>query len=201
MFTGIVRQRARVIGAPAPSLGGGRRLRLALGHALSERLALGDSLAVDGVCLTLVDRSGEVGEFELAPETLARSRLGERVDGDLVHVEPALRVGDALGGHWVQGHDDGLLEVLEVEEYSEHRWIRFHLPPELARYVAEKGSIALDGVSLTVARLEESAFAVTVLPFTAAHTRLGELTAGDRVHCEVDILAKYVERGREAELR
>jgi riboflavin synthase len=193
MFSGIVAERGRLIGEPTPW---GEGLRLAIGHspALGARLSLGASLAVSGVCLTAVEVSPERTLVELSPETLARSTLGLRRAGDPVNLEPALRLGDALGGHWVQGHVDGTLAVVERRQEGEFRVLAFELPAAFARWVVEKGSVALDGVSLTVSALGRDRFEVALIPHTLAVTTLAELGMGDRVNFEADILAKYVER-------
>lgn len=193
---------------------------LRLGHspALSESLEIGASLAVSGVCLTLTEMAPGLSVVELSPETLARTTLGELEAGARVNLEPALRAGDALGGHWVQGHVDGVLAVVERRDLDGHRELAFELPEEHAAHVVEKGSVTLDGVSLTVSRLCEPAstvrppstdhpsstghpdprsapsFEVALIPHTLEVTTLDRLEAGDRVHFEVDILAKYVQR-------
>lgn len=196
MFTGLVLERGRLSEPPTPSGEGGRRLALALSADLLERLALGDSLAVGGVCLTVTERRENPPgvAVELAPETLRRTRLGDLREGDEVNLEPALRAGDALGGHWVQGHVDGTVRVLDRRDLERHRELDFELPSEHQASVVEKGSIALDGVSLTVASCSQDRFAVALLPHTLEVTTLGRLEPGDRVHLEIDVLAKYVAR-------
>jgi len=193
MFTGIVRERGRVVAA-ADGAGGDRRLTLAVSAALARDLEPGASLAVDGVCLTVVALEDERVDLELSPETLARTTLGSVAAGDRVNLEPALRLGDRLGGHWVQGHVDTVTELLETRLLERHRELAFRLPAEVARWVVEKGSICLSGVSLTVARLEEVRFWVAAIPHTLEVTTLGELEPGDRLNLEVDVLAKHVER-------
>ncbi|MCG8461052.1 MAG: riboflavin synthase [Holophagales bacterium] len=199
MFTGIVRERGRLIADPEASEKGGVRLEIGHSEALGGLLEIGASLAVSGVCLTVVELSAAVSVVELSPETLERTGLGELRRSSDVNLEPALRAGDAMGGHWVQGHVDGLLAVLDRRDLAEHRELAFELPTAHAPHVVEKGSVTLDGVSLTVSRLverdgEASAFEVALIPHTLEVTTLGDLQAGDRVHFEVDILAKYVER-------
>jgi len=194
MFTGLVRQRGTLIDEPRRSEHGGVRLRIRLGEALTEELGIGASLAVAGVCLTVVELSpGEVA-VELSPETLARTTLGELRRGSQVNLEPALRMGDPLGGHWVQGHVDATLEVVARRDLDDHREISFSLPPHLAPFLVEKGSVTIDGVSLTVARLAADRFAVALIPHTLEVTTLDDLAPGDRVNVEVDVLAKYVQR-------
>ena len=194
MFTGIVREIGQVLSEPTTSGRGGQRLRVGFGSDLGGRLEIGASLAVDGVCLTVVELDGTSASVELSPETLRRTRLGALRRSEPVNLEPALRLGDALGGHWVQGHVDGVLRLLERRDLSEHRELTFSLPGELAPYLVEKGSVAIDGVSLTVARRHDDRFRVALVPHTLAQTTLGVRRVGDRVHCEVDILAKYVEQ-------
>ena len=194
MFTGLVRERGRLIDAPRPSGQGGRRLRIAHSRELSEMLSLGASLAVSGVCLTLVEHAPGVSEVELAPETLRRTTLGGLEAGAEVNLEPAMRIGDPLGGHWVQGHVDGTLRVAARRDLDQHRELAFELPAELAPFVVEKGSVTLDGVSLTVSRLHAETFEVALIPHTLEITNLSRLAPGDRVNFEVDVLAKYVNR-------
>ncbi len=192
MFTGLVLERGRLSGDPAPGPRGGVVLRLAHGPALAERLPVGASVAVSGVCLTVVERDDAGCKVELSGETLERTRLGELRDGDEVNLEPALRAGDALGGHWVQGHVDGVLRVSARRDDAEFRVLSFELPEALVPYLVEKGSVALDGVSLTVARVDAASFDVALIPHTLGVTTLGSLRPGDAVHYEIDVLAKYV---------
>ncbi len=198
MFTGLVRERGRVAADPAPSGDGGVRLRLRHSAELSALLPLGASLAVAGVCLTVIEGSPGESLVELSPETLRRTTLGALREGSEVNLEPALRVGDPLGGHWVQGHVDGTVAVLAMETIGEHREMTCELSPELAAFVVEKGSIALDGVSLTVASLAADRFGVALIPHTLEITTLGRVRAGDRLNVEVDLLGKYVHRALQA---
>jgi riboflavin synthase len=192
MFTGLVIERGRLLEEPSPSAQGGVRLAIGHGAALSERLGVGASLAVSGVCLTVVAEAPGRSEVELSPETLARTTLGGLRRGDEVNLEPALRVGDPLGGHWVQGHVDGTAAVVERREAGDHRVIAVELPPALDLYVVEKGSVTVDGVSLTVAARAAGRFEVALIPHTLAVTTLDRLRPGDRMNLEVDVLAKYV---------
>lgn len=192
MFTGLVLERGRLNGPPQPSLEGGVRLRVRYGPAVGERMAVGASLAVSGVCLTAVSLDDGGCVVELSPETLSRTRLGELRDGDEVNLEPALRAGDPLGGHWVQGHVDGLLRMTARRDEGDHRRLSFELPESLRPFLVEKGSVALDGVSLTIAAIGPESFDVALIPHTLQATTLGTLQVGDRVHYEVDVLAKYV---------
>jgi riboflavin synthase len=186
MFTGLVREVGTVV-----SFEDGR-LRV----ESSIVAAVGDSVAIDGVCLTVVDGDRKTLAFDAVPETLARTTLGRLGPGTAVNLEPALRAGETLGGHYVQGHVDGVGRIRSVEvevEGDGHRvWI--DAPEALLRYCVEKGSIAVDGVSLTVADLDDAGFAVALVPHTLEVTTLGEAAAGDEVNLEADVLAKYVER-------
>lgn len=194
MFTGLVRERGRLIEEPRASEEGGVRLRIGHSEELGDGLEMGASLAVSGVCLTVVELEPGVSGVELSPETLVRTTLGGLQGGSQVNLEPALRMGDALGGHWVQGHVDTTIEVLRRRDLEEHCEMTFELPEAYRAYVVEKGSVTLDGVSLTVSRLEDDEFAVALIPHTLEITTLGMLELGDRVNFEVDILAKYVQR-------
>ncbi|HEX4955950.1 MAG TPA: riboflavin synthase [Thermoanaerobaculia bacterium] len=194
MFTGLVRELGRLIADPVPSGQGGVRLRLAHSPELGARLSIGASLAVSGVCLTVIAQEPGACEVELSPETLARTHLGALRMGSEVNLEPALLAGEALGGHWVQGHVDGTLRVVERRELGEHRVLGFELPAEQRALVMEKGSVTLDGVSLTVAALGEDHFEVALIPHTLEVTTLSQLVPGDRVNFEPDVLAKYVQR-------
>lgn len=184
-------------------------MRIGHGRALAAELEIGASLAVSGVCLTVValgeQHGGDGGgagdgigtwasQVELSPETLARTTLGALAAGAAVNLEPALRLGDPLGGHWVQGHVDAVLEVLARRDLEAHRELEVALPPAFRQLVVEKGSVTLDGVSLTVASLAEDRFSVALIPHTLEVTTLGALAPGDRVNFEADVLAKYVQR-------
>ena len=191
MFTGIVRE----LGTVAAVGGGEAGIRLELdAPATAAQASVGDSVALGGACLTVVALDGGRLAFDAVPETLARTSLGRLAAGDRVNVEPALRVGEPLGGHVLQGHVDGLGSVRSVEPEGDGRRVWVHAPVELLRYCAEKGSVAVDGVSLTVAALDDEGFAVALIPHTLDVTTLGALAPGDPVNVEVDVLAKYVER-------
>ena len=178
MFTGIVRERGRV-----RSFDGSRLVVDA-----STEADIGDSVAISGVCLTVVDTTPLA--FDVVGETLDRTTLGALSEGDEVNVEPALRAGDPLGGHIVQGHVDGV----GTFRGSDSGFTWFDASPDVLRYCVEKGSITVDGTSLTVAGLDDAGFAVALVPHTLDVTTLGALEPGDRVNLEVDVLAKYVER-------
>jgi riboflavin synthase len=191
MFTGIVRERGRVVSVSRSD--DGARLRIAA-PGTAPATAVGDSVAISGVCLTAVSvADGEI-EFDAVAETLRRSSLGRLEAGAEINVEPALRAGDPLGGHYVQGHVDGVGRVRSVEPEGDGRLVRFDAPSELLRYCAEKGSVTVEGVSLTVTDVDEDGFGVALVPHTLAATTLGALEPGDDVNLEVDVLAKYVER-------
>jgi riboflavin synthase len=180
VFTGIVRERA-----PVASFADGR-----LVVATAVGAEIGDSVAVDGVCLTVVEaQDGRLG-FDVMDETAARAKAF----GTEVNLEPALRAGEPLGGHYVQGHVDGVGTVRSVEPEGEGKRMWIDAPAELLRYVVEKGSITVEGASLTVAQLDERGFAVALVQHTLQVTTLGALSGGERVNLETDVLAKYVER-------
>ena len=190
MFTGLVKE----VGVVAAVTNGGDGVRLEVQAGLSSSAAIGDSVAVNGVCLTVVAAGGGTLAFDAVPETLARSSLGMLGPGSRVNLEPALRAGDPLGGHYVQGHVDGVGAVRSVEPEGDGKRIWFDAAPELLRYVVEKGSIAVQGTSLTVAAVDDTGFAVALIPHTLEVTTLGELEPEDPVNLEADVLAKYVEK-------
>ena len=203
MFTGLVVERGRILSAAA-SPKGGRDLVVGLSEELAGKLELGASLAVNGCCLTVVEHHDHGQEravrLELSPETLERTTLGSLGVGAKVNLEPALSLGQPLGGHWVQGHVDGttaLLERVAARDFETFWWQR---PAALASSFVEKGSVTVDGVSLTVADLREDAFAVALIPHTLEVTTLGALEVGERSNLEVDVLAKYVEQALGARL-
>jgi len=191
MFTGIVRELGTIVSADEH--GGGRKLVVrAPGVAASANV--GDSVAINGCCLTAESVDGEQVTFHAVSETLARTTLGQVRSDDLVNVEPAVRVGDPLGGHYVQGHVDGVGRVQSVEAEGEGLRVFVEAPDDVLRYCVEKGSVTIDGVSLTVAELADDAFAIALVPHTLEVTTLSALVPGRQVNLEVDVLAKYVER-------
>jgi riboflavin synthase len=191
VFTGIVRERGRVVAARRN--GSGLELRVTAPET-ADTTSVGDSVAVAGCCLTAVaTKDGELA-FDAVPETLARTTLGELAEGAEVNVEPALRAGEPLGGHYVQGHVDGVGRVRSLEPEGDGAQLTLDVPQELLRYCAEKGSLAVDGVSLTIAALGDDAVEIALVPHTLAATTLGSLSPGAPVNLEVDVLAKYVER-------
>jgi riboflavin synthase len=193
MFTGIVRERGRVLAADRNGDGAGLRLRIEA-PAIAAETKLGDSISVAGCCLTATAVDGVRLEFEAVPETLARTTLGRLGKGAEVNLERALRVGEPLGGHFVQGHVDGRGRVRSLEAEGDGSRLWLDVDPELLRYCVEKGSLAVDGVSLTVAALDGHGLAVTLVPHTLQETTLARLEPGDDVNLEVDLLAKYAER-------
>jgi riboflavin synthase len=191
MFTGLVEEQGSVVGIE--SLGDSVRLTLR-GPVVTSDASHGDSIAVNGCCLTVTDLDGDAFTADVMEESLRRTSLSDLSVGSPVNLERAVAAGARLGGHIVQGHVDGVGSLLERTP-SEH-WdvLRFSLPAELARYVVEKGSITVSGVSLTVVEVTDDTFSVSLIPTTLADTVLGTLVPGDRVNLEVDIVAKYVER-------
>jgi riboflavin synthase len=171
-----------------------REGRLEVETALAAELAAGDSIAVNGVCLTALDPTSQGFAADVMPETLRRTSLGPLGDGDEVNLELPLRATDRLGGHVVQGHADGTGTVEQVREEGFSRVVRIAAPADLLRYVVEKGSIAVDGVSLTVSAVDDDAFEVSLIPETLERTTFGSAAPGRTVNLEVDVLAKYVEK-------
>ena len=198
MFTGLVEEIGTVVSiaaAPgAPGTGGDARLTVR-GALVTSDAAPGDSISVSGVCLTVAELGGD-GTFtvDVMPESLRRTALGSLCAGDPVNLERAVRADARLGGHVVQGHVDGVGHIARREPGSRWDEVEVTLPAELARYVAEKGSIAVSGVSLTVTHAGPDSFGVSLIPTTLAGTTLGTLAVGDPVNLEVDVIAKYVER-------
>ena len=190
MFTGIVQELGNVVEV-APRDGG---TRIRVSASLTAGLREGDSVSVNGVCLTAVDPGADRFEADLSSETVARSSLASLEAGDSVNLELPLRPSDRLGGHIVQGHVDGVGTVASVKDDGASREVRFDTPPELLRYVVEKGSIAVDGVSLTVTDVDERGFSVSLIPETLTRTTLGQAREGRLVNLEVDVIAKHVEK-------
>jgi riboflavin synthase len=192
VFTGIVRERGRVTAVDESAEG----IRLTIDAAETAAQAeIGDSVALNGVCLTVTNATDGTLAFDAVPETLARTSLGDLAAGDEVNIEPALRAGEPIGGHYVQGHVDVVARVRSTDRAQDggvRAW--FDAGAEILRYVVEKGSITVDGVALTVVALDDTGFAVALVPHTLAVTTLANLHAGDSVNVEVDVLAKYVEK-------
>ena len=191
MFTGIIRELGRVEAIE----GGEKGVRLHVrAPETSATTHVGDSVSINGVCLTAVGVSDGVISFDAVPETLTRSSLGRLRPSDEINVEPAVRAGEPLGGHIVQGHVDGIGAVRSLEPEGDGMRLEVAALPEILRYCVEKGPIAVDGVSLTIAGLSSDSFSIAVVPHTLQATTLGWLEPDDPVNLEVDVLAKYVER-------
>ncbi len=192
MFTGLVEELGHV--AALEPIGDGIRLRIAATTVMDD-IEMGASIAVNGVCLTVVEFDGEHFAIDAVPETMNRTSLGQLEVGSTVNLERSVRSSDRLGGHIVQGHVDATTTIVKVESYEDGSW-RYHfaLDADTAPYVVEKGSITIDGISLTIASLTDDEFSIAVIPHTAEVTTLGSRQAGDLVNLEVDVLAKYVER-------
>ena len=193
MFTGIVEGTGTVAGLAAAADGSGARLEISAPW-LAGRLEVGESVAVNGCCVTVAAATAAGFAADLVAETLRRTALGRLEAGARVNLERPLALGGRLGGHLVQGHVDGVAKVLERTPVGDGEEVRVALPPELQRYVVEKGSVAVDGVSLTVAGVGPGWFSVALVPHTLEVTTLGRRRPGDLVQLEVDVVAKYVER-------
>jgi riboflavin synthase len=191
VFSGIILATGTVV--ERRELNDGARLVLRVPEAL-RGLEPGASLAVNGTCLTVVERAGDTLAFDAVGATLERTLLGGIAPGDRVNLEPSLRAGDPLDGHIVTGHVDGMGTVTEVRPGDGAVWFTFEMPEPLRAQVALRGSVAVDGVSLTIAGVTPTGFTVSIVPYTLEHTLFGEYETGRRVHLETDVLAKYVER-------
>ncbi|MBQ3333006.1 MAG: riboflavin synthase [Thermoguttaceae bacterium] len=167
--------------------------------AIAPQVDVADSVAVNGCCLTVIEKEGDTFAFQAGPETLARTNLGELKSGSPVNLELALKVDSRLGGHFVSGHIDGQAVLEKVDDMGDWQDYYFRVPKQLARQMASKGSVAVDGVSLTLVRCEPELFSVALIPYTLKVTTLGRKKVGDRVNIETDILAKYVQRLVEAQ--
>lgn len=192
MFTGIVQQVGTVVAVAERA--GDVRLQVDMAGTSPERLASGASVAVNGVCLTVTARDGRVVVFDVSRETLALTTLGRLVAGSHVNIEPALTPGEALGGHLVSGHVDGIGEVAAIEPDARSTRIAFRLPAHLLRYVARKGSLCVDGVSLTVNEVAGDKAGINLVPHTLEHTIMRGYRTGTSVNIEVDMIARYLER-------
>jgi len=191
VFTGIIEDLGEIRGVAALELG--KRLTIATSIPVGE-ISLGESITIDGACMTVTSRGGAEFEVEVSAESLRRTTLGELGVGDRVNLERSLRMTDRLGGHLVSGHIDGTGIIDEIRNEGESAIFRFRVPRELTALLVEKGSVAVDGISLTCFACTEETFEVAVIPHTAAVTTLGTKNAGDRVNVENDLLAKYVAR-------
>ena len=193
MFTGLIEALGRI--REVESHGGG--IRLGLITDLTSSLSPGDSLAVNGVCLTVVTADGDVVRMDVSPETMRVTTLGALTSGASVNLERPLRAEARVGGHFVQGHVDGTGSIDEIRQEGDAYWLTIRYPPSLGRGIVRKGSIAVDGISLTVAGVGDQRFDVQIIPFTWEHTNLHTARRGDRVNLETDILGKYVLRAME----
>jgi len=191
MFTGIVEDTGKI--TRIEHKGQEKRLTLELPSHLTE-LQLGDSININGVCLTVVQKNDRRIEVDLSPETLQKTTLSELKEGDQVNLERALRLSDRLGGHIVTGHVDGIGEITESREGRGFLQLKIRIPDSVSRYVVQKGSIAIDGISLTVNEFQEGEIQVTLIPYTIKKTTLQRKRVGDRVNLEGDVLGKYVEK-------
>jgi riboflavin synthase len=193
MFTGIIEEVGRVVRI---SQGNGTRRLTVASERLAKELRKGDSIAVSGVCLTAVEIMPESISFDLAEETWKRTALSRIREGALVNLELPMRADGRFGGHIVQGHVDGTGKFLALDriEGADDYWLRIEIPPELTRYVISKGSLSIEGISLTVAKIDGTQVTVAIIPHTVTATNLKSLRPGDAVNLEVDIIAKYVEK-------
>ena len=203
MFTGITEQVGKIESLEHSNNGG--RLRVCFrstatpcsapenDHTIATSTKLGDSISVNGCCLTVVEFNTDHFSADLSGETLRRTNFAEKKPGHLVNLERPLSAGARLGGHFMQGHVDGIGRVTRLVPEGENWWLSVRVPQDLRRYVAEKGSIALDGISLTVARWHDGIADIAIIPFTYAHTNVHTMSVNDAINIETDILAKYVE--------
>jgi riboflavin synthase len=197
MFTGLVEEVGRVVALEAGEM---FRLRVAARRVLGGT-RVGESVSVNGVCLTVDGLDGETLAFQAMPETLRRTALGDLAEGSAVNLERAMTPERRFGGHLVQGHVDGVGDVRAVYPEGEAQIWEFEAPAGVLRYTVEKGSVCVDGISLTVVALRDASFTTSILPQTLANTNLGELRVGDRVNLEADVVGKYVERLLEPRVR
>jgi len=196
VFTGLVQEVGEIRSLEPRNGSGGADVRLVVGFRAIERarLELGASICVDGVCLTVAELGSDSFAADVSGETLRVTTLGDKRAGSRVNLEPSLRAGDALGGHWVSGHVDGVAEVVATERDARSLQVRIEAPGALARYIARKGSVTLDGVCLTVNEVDGPRFSINLIPHTLEVTTLGALAKGSRLNLEIDLLARYVER-------
>jgi len=192
MFTGIIEELGEVV--RLEEAGDDSAVLAVRGPLVTSDARHGDSISVNGVCLTVIDNVDGVFTADVMGETLRRSSLGALTEGSPVNLERAAALGSRLGGHLVQGHVDGVAEIIGREPGAQWEVVRFSLPPALARYVVEKGSITVDGTSLTVMAVDDESFSVGLIPTTSKNTVLGSKNVGDPVNLEVDVIAKYVEK-------
>jgi riboflavin synthase len=193
MFTGIVEHAGKIESLYRREDGGRLRVDFAGAKELASQMKLGDSISVNGCCLTVAEFEKNYFSADLSGETLRRTAFCEKNPGDFVNLERPLAANSRLGGHFVQGHVDGTGRVIKLIPEGENWWLSVRVPENLRRYVVEKGSIAIDGISLTVARWQEGLADIALIPFTYAHTNVRAMVPHDAVNLEIDILAKYVE--------
>jgi len=196
MFTGLVQEvgEIRRLEPRSGSSGADARLVVQFRSIERARLGLGASICVDGVCLTVAALDAQSFSADVSGETLRVTTLGDKRAGSRVNLEPSLRAGDSLGGHWVSGHVDGVAQVVSTERDARSLRVDIESPKPLARYIARKGSVTLDGVSLTVNDVDGARFTINLIPHTLEVTTLGSLVQGSRLNLEIDLLARYVER-------
>lgn len=192
MFTGIVQEVGTLVSRQ--SFDGDARIVVEVPPGLTERVGEGDSVAINGVCLTVVGRAGNTLQFDVSSETLSATGLGEQETGARLNLEPSLSASDPLGGHFVTGHVDGVGKVVKIEPDARSYRVEIQAPESLARYIARKGSVAVDGISLTVNAVKGSRFGVNAIPHTWSATNMQGYGIGTRVNLEVDIIARYLER-------
>ncbi|MGH9698715.1 MAG: riboflavin synthase [Candidatus Acidiferrales bacterium] len=193
MFTGIIEHLGKIESLEHGPAGGRLRVSLSGAPEIAASMKPGDSISVNGCCLTVVEFDAEHFSADLSGETLRRTSFGEKKPGQGVNIERPLAAGARLGGHFVQGHVDAIGRVTRLVPEGENWWLAVRVPEDLRRYVAEKGSITVDGISLTVARWQNGVADIAVIPFTYEHTTVGAMVPGDAANIETDILAKYVE--------
>jgi len=192
LFTGIVLDVGKV--QARETRGGDARIVIAFDRFDPAGIRVGDSICVQGCCLTATELLGRAFAADVSRETLSLTTLGDLAVGSPVNLEPSLKAGDALGGHLVSGHIDGVAEVISISGDARSQRLKFGVPGDLARYIARKGSVAVDGVSLTINEVDGATFGINIIPHTQTVTTLGKLTVGARVNLEVDQVARYVER-------
>ena len=197
MFTGITEQVGRIESLQSSAGGGTLRVHIPAASnpnsSIAQGMKLGDSISVNGCCLTVTKFDEHHFSADLSGETLHRTNFGEKKPGDFVNLERPLAAGARLGGHFMQGHVDGIGRVTRLTPEGESWWLSVRIPEDLRRYVAEKGSIAVDGISLTVAKWHDGIVDIAIIPFTHKHTSVHDMTVNDAINIETDILAKYVE--------
>ena len=192
MFTGIVQDVGKV--SARDTRGGDARIVIAFNHLRSSDFRIGDSICVQGCCLTATELPQGAFAADVSRVSLSMAKLGDLAVGSPVNLEPSLKAGDALGGHLVSGHIDGVAEIVSISGDARSTRLKIAVPSDLARYIARKGSVAVDGVSLTVNEIDGATFGVNIIPHTQTVTTLGKLAVGARVNLEVDQVARYVER-------